>query len=282
MKKISAIFLAVIIAALAAGCTPDTEPADTTTAADTVQTTEAEVTQTEPVSSAETVITETEQTSAEDSSAPEETSEAPTEAKPVTTAEIVALFNESANKIKTNATKVVKNYEKRTVNNDKVVVPAGLESTAESMMASFMGDDTDPIIYATKAEIQSEYLVPGQSYVSKLDPAYVASATCTDTGKEYKIVLKLKNHKNPTAGVGVGAVCDVIEAGEVANKAPFIEDFSTEYYSCVVKATIDKATGRMVSSNYTTPLVLKIRVNMFGTHDASLGFTFEKDYTITY
>lgn len=282
MKKISALILAVIIAALAAGCTPDAEPADTTTAADTVQTTEAEVTQTEPVSSTQAAATETEATSAEETSAPEENSEAPTEAAPKTTAEIVALFNESANKIKTNATKVVKNYEKRTVNNDKVVIPAGLESTAESMIAKFMGDDTEPIIYATKAEIQSEYLVPDQSYVSKLNPAYVTSATCTDTGSEYKIVLKLKNQTSPTAGVGIGAVCDVIEAGEVAGKAPFIEDFSTEYYSCVVKATIDKATGRMVSSNYTTPLVLKIRVNMFGTHDASLGFTFEKDYTITY
>ena len=282
MKKISALILAVIIAALAAGCTPDTKPADTTTEADTVQTTEAEVTQNEPVSSTQADADETEATSAEETSVPEENSEAPTEAAPTTAAEIVALFNESANKIKTNATKVVKNYEKRTVNNDKVVIPAGLESTAESMMATFMKDDTDPIVYATKAEIQSEYLVPEQSYVSKLDPAYVTSATCTDTGKEYQIVLKLKTHKNPTAGVGIGAVCDVIEASEVASKASFIEEFSTEYYNCVVKATIDKATGRMVKTNYTTPLVLKIRVNLFGTHDASLGFTFEKDYTITY
>lgn len=282
MKKISALILAIIIAALAAGCTPDTEPADTTTAPEITQATATDDTATEAAQTTVAVTNENEQTEAEETSAPEENSEAPTEAVPATTAEIVALFNESANKIKTNATKVVKNYEKRTVNNDKVVIPAGLESTAESMMATFMKDDTDPIVYATKAEIQSEYLVPEQSYVSKLDPAYVTSATCTDTGKGYQIVLKLKNQKSPTAGVGVGAVCDVIEASEVAEKASFIEEFSTEYYNCVVKATIDKATGRMVKTNYTTPLVLKVRVNLFGTHDASLGFTFEKDYTITY
>ena len=277
MKKISALILAVIITALAAGCTPDAEPADTTTAAPEIAgTTVAENTVTEAVQATEAVTSENEQTAAE------ETTEATTQAAPTTTAEIVALFNESANKIKTNATKVVKNYEKRTVNKDKVVIPAGLESTAESMMTKFMGDDTEPIVYATKAEIQSEYLVPEQSYVSKLDPAYVTSATCTDTGKEYQIVLRLKTHKNPTAGVGVGAVCDVIEASEVAAKASFIEEFSTEYYNCVVKATIDKETGRMVKTNYTTPLVLKVRINMFGTHEASLGFTFEKDYTITY
>ena len=282
MKRISALFLAVIIAALAAGCTPGSEPADTTTAADITEATTDGITVTEPVQSTEAVTSETEHSESQEASAPEETSEAPTEVTPKTTAEIVALFNNSANKIKTDATKVVKNYEKRTVNNDKVVIPAGLESTAESMLASFMKDDTEPIVYATKAEIMSEYLVPDQSYVSKLDPAYVTDATCTDTGTEYKIVLKLKGQSNPTAGVGVGAVCDVIEASEVADKAPFVEEFSTEYYRCVVKATIDKATGRMVKTNYTTPLILKIKVNMFGTHDASIGFTFEKDYTITY
>ena len=282
MKKISALISAVIIAALAAGCTPDTKPADTTTAPEITQATAADDTATDAAQTTVAVTNENEQTEAEETSAPEETTQAATEAAPTTAAEIVALFNESANKIKTNATKVVKNYEKRIVNNDKVVIPAGLESTAESMMTKFMGDDTEPIVYATKAEIQSEYLVPEQSYVSKLDPAYVTSATCTDTGSEYKIVLRLKTQKSPTAGVGIGAVCDVIEANEVAEKASFIEEFSTEYYNCVVKATMDKSTGRMVKTNYTTPLVLKIRVNIFGTHDASIGFTFEKDYTITY
>ena len=59
-------------------------------------------TQPEDTTSADTTP-QTEETTAE------ETTQAATEAAPTTTAEIVALFNESANKIKTNATKVVKN-----------------------------------------------------------------------------------------------------------------------------------------------------------------------------
>ena len=47
MKKISALILAVIIAALAAGCTPDTKPADTTTAPEITQATVADDTATD-------------------------------------------------------------------------------------------------------------------------------------------------------------------------------------------------------------------------------------------
>lgn len=201
---------------------------------------------------------------------------------PTAIADIVALFNESANKIKTDAVKVVKNYEKRTVNEDKVSLPAGLESSAESLMKSFMGDDTEPIVYSTKEDIRNEYIVPGQSYVSKLQPSTVVKATCVDKGSTYEIYLKLKDQTNPTEGNGVGAVCDVIETHEVAQKASFVKRFDTTYYNCEIKATIDKATGRMTHTNYKTPVVLDMTVNMFGTHDAAVGFTFEKDYTITY
>lgn len=201
---------------------------------------------------------------------------------PQTIPGIVELFNKSANRIKPEAAKVVKNYEKRMVDEDELVVPKALESTAKSMMGTFMKDDTEPIVYATREEIRTEYIVPNQSYVSKLTAADVEKATCTDKGDEYVIYIKLKSETNPTAGKGVGSVCDVIEAAEVAEKASFVEKFTTEYYDCEVKVTVDKATGRVVHANYRTPLVLNIIVNMFGTHDLSVGLTFEKDYTITY
>lgn len=201
---------------------------------------------------------------------------------PNTVEEVVALFNRSANKIKTDATKVTKNFEKRIVNEDKTVIPAGLESTAESMIASLMGDDTKPIVYATKAEIKENFIVPQQNYVSKLSPDYVVKYTYRDKGDTAEIYLKLKDHRNPTAGVGVGAVCDVIETHEIAEKASFIKEFSTTYYNCEIKATMDKATGRITHIVYTTPLVMNMTVNLLGTHSGSIGFTFIKDYTIAY
>lgn len=196
-----------------------------------------------------------------------------------TTAEIVDYFNKSANKVKTDATKVVKNYEDRTVG--EVEVPQILQSTLEGLMETSMKDDTDPITYATKEEIRENFLVPEQDYVSRLTVDSVESAEIRDKGNEYVIRIELKDETNPTAGAGVGALFDVIEAKEVAESG-MVEDFTTEYYDCVVIATIDKATGYMTQANYTTPLILNVTVNMFGTHSGKVNLIFEKDYTITY
>lgn len=208
--------------------------------------------------------------------------ETTTEAAPSTVEEIVAYFNTSVNKVKPIAKKVVKNYEKRTVNEDRVVFPAGLESTAEKMMASFMKDDNDPIVYETREDITNEFIVPNQYYSSRLNSEWVKSATLTDKGEQYIVYIKLKDQENPSAGNGIGAVCDVIEVAEVAEKASFVERFTADYYNCEITATIDKASGNVVHIRYITPVALEMTVNMFGTHDASVGFTFEKDYTITY
>ncbi len=199
----------------------------------------------------------------------------------MTTEEIVAYFNTSANKIKTDATKVVKNYEKRIVGELKV--PDALQATAESIISSSMKDDTEPIVYATKQEIRDNFLVPNQDYVSVLKAEYVETAICNDKGKEYEIYFKLKPEKNSTSGKGVGSVCDVIEAYEVQEKAPsFLKEFSTSYYNCEVKAIIDKESGRVTHITYSTPVTLNVVVSLLGTHSATIGFTFVKDYTITY
>lgn len=197
------------------------------------------------------------------------------------TEEMVAYFNECANKVKKDATKVVKNFEKRIVG--EVVVPDVLQSTAEDLIKDNMKDDTEPIVYATKEDIKTNFLVPNQNYVSCLKASDVVKADCKDNGKEYVIYFKVKDEKNPRAGSGVGSVFDVIETYEIAEKAPsFLKEFSTEYYNCEVTATIDKETGRMTHALYSTPLKLNVVVDMFGTHSATVGLTFIKDYSITY
>ncbi len=197
------------------------------------------------------------------------------------TEELVECFNKCANKVKTEATKVVKNYEKRNVN--ELEVPKVLESTADTFINEVMADDTEPIAYATKEEIKENFIVPGQDYVSCLKASDVVKADYKDNGKEYVVYFKLKEEKNPKAGSGVGSVCDVIETHEIAEKAPsFLKEFSATYYDCEVTATIDKETGRMVHAVYSTPLKMTVVVSMFGTHTVGAGITFIKDYSITY
>lgn len=285
MKRITALIsLALICALLFASCAnnkPDSSVPESTTAYEesTMMQEETEAEEvTEAVSEAETKVS----TDAVQDVLQTEVEETTAASVPTSVEEIVAYFNTAANRIKPEASKVVKNYEKRTVNEDKLVIPSALESAGRSMLASTMTDDTDPIVYETREDITNEFIVPDQSYVSRLKPEWVKSATMTDNGKEYIIRIKLKDQKNPSAGNGVGSVCDVIEANEIAEKASFIEKFTTDYYNCEVVATVDKASGKVVHMNYLTSVVLEVTVNMFGTHDAALGFTFEKDYSITY
>ncbi len=274
MKKIISIILSLLVFASVfsfAGCGGDDIPTETTTAVQNIvpdETTTEQTTVSDIVKETETTVSVNEETT--------------TEAAEMTVGQIVELFNTSANKIKTNASKVVKNFEKRNLDKEELEMPKVLESAAETMIPVFMKDDTDPIVYASRDEITENYLVPKETYVSKMKASDVEKATCEETETEYVIYIKLESENNPVPGKGVGSVCDVIEASEVAEKASFIEAFTTEYHDCVIEARIDKQSGNMLWANYTTPLVLNIRVNMFGTHNLSVGLTFEKDYTITY
>ncbi len=201
-----------------------------------------------------------------------------------TTAEILQLYNDSANKIKTSATKVVKNYEYRKMNEETLVVPGALKSLANTIIPKFMTDDLDPIEYADAASIKENFIVPGEDYTSKLTEADIVEATCTDNGTEYEIMIKVKDETNPVPGTGVGAGFDVIEAGDITNSeyGSMMEKFDCKYFNCVIKCKIDKASGNITWANYSTPLVMEMVVNMFGTHNVSCEICFEKDYTITY
>ncbi len=271
------VFLLIASMLISSGCVSEKKPDDVTTDV--------------PVQSVTDSSDDSDVTSSSDNAVSEQKTEAVSvtdEAAsdgfvdPQTISEIVELFNKCANRIKPEAAKVVKNYERRIVDEEKLVVPKALESTAKNLMNTFLKDDTDPIVYSTREEITSEYIVPNQSYVSRLTADSVKDATFTDKGNEYVILIKVKDETNPVTGKGVGSVCDIIEANEVAEKAPFIEKFTTDYHNCSVEITVDKATGRVTHSRYSVSVVLGVTVNLFGTHSGNVGLTFIKDYSITY
>lgn len=203
-----------------------------------------------------------------------------------TTEEIVNLFNEAVNKVKTDATQVTKNFEMRNYDSAQSVIPSALNSLASNLMDQYLGDDTEPIVYATKEEIVANYQVPEQTYCSQLTAADVASATCTDNGTEYELTLNLNESVNPVQGTGVGAACDVVEAGQVTSNgavAAILKEFTITYSNCVIKCKIDKETMRVTWANYLTPLTIDALVSVVvASVDAKVVLSFEKDYTIAY
>lgn len=197
--------------------------------------------------------------------------------------EIISLFNDSANKIKTDAVKVVKNYEDRTHMEEYLQVPSAISGLAADLIEENFKDDTDPIEYATPEDIIANFQVPGETWVSQLTVAEVEEAVCVDNGTEYELYIKLYPSVNPEPGDGVAKAFDTITSSEVLESAPsMVKEFTTEYFDCVIRCKINKDSGLITWINYTSPLILKLKVEFFGSLDAQLGMKFEKDYTITY
>lgn len=206
---------------------------------------------------------------------------APTGA-PTTTADILKLFNESANKVKTNATKVVRNYEDLRHDEQHLQLPSALQSIGSGLISSFLKKNETPVEYTTKEDIIANFPVAGQTYVSQATEADIADATCTDDGTNYVITLKFKESVDPAEGTGCAAAFNTIKADDVYNNAKVVTAFNAKYYDATINCKIDKATGNMIAATYTLPIILNVTAKVVVSLDAQVGMTFEHDYTITY
>ena len=197
---------------------------------------------------------------------------------------VIEYFNESSNRVKTEAVKVVKNFENRTHNEEKLQLPSAIKGVAKSILEDKIADITEPVEYVTAEEIMAKYPAPYQKWSSKLTVDEVEKATCIENGDEYEITIVLKKCVDPEPGMGTSKAMDCLNVPEVRDTAPpFVTSFTAEYYDCVIKCRAEKETGRIIWSNYTTPVVVKVGLDAgFAQFDAQIGLTFEKDYTIIY
>lgn len=222
---------------------------------------------------------------AADSSAPAADSTAPANnnastGAPSSKADIVKLYNESANKVKTNASKVTRNFEDLQHNDQYTEMPGALQSIGSGLISSFLKKDETPVDY-TGADITANFPVKGESYVSKITEADLSDATCTDDGTNYNITLKFNECTDPTNN-GCAVAFNVIKPDEVYSAAKVVKSFSVRYYDATIECKIDKATGNMTWAKFTLPMVMSVTAQVLATLDAKVGMTFIDDYTITY
>lgn len=198
-----------------------------------------------------------------------------------TPAEIIAYFNESANKVKTNAKSVTRNWEDLHADNQYLEVPSALEAIGKTLMSTFLKKDETPLVWSTKDDIVANFPVKTQSFVSKTTVDDVAEATCQDDGTYYNITLKFKECTDPV-GSGCANAFNVMIADDVYNAASMVQNFSCKYYDSVIECKIEKATGNMVAATYTLPIIMNVTAKVIVTLDAQVGMTFIDDYTIAY
>lgn len=159
-------------------------------------------------------------------------------------------------------------------------MPGALQSIGSGLISQFLKKDETPVDY-TGADIQANFPVKGESYVSQITEADIASAACQDDGTNYNITLKFNECTDP-AGNGCAAAFNVIKADEVYSAAKVVKNFSCRYYDAMIECKIDKASGNVTWVKYTLPMVLSVTAQVVVTLDAKVGMTFIDDYTITY
>lgn len=255
-----------------------------TTAPQTQAPTQAPATQAPATQEQTTAAPAGEQTTAASASAGDSTTAAPADQSStgasMSKADIVKLFNESANKIKTGASKVTRNWQDYQHNEDKTVLPSALESIGKPLISKFLKKNETPL-ELTGEDIKKVYPVAGEDFVSKTTEADLADATCTDDGTSYNIVLKFNECTDPV-GSGCANAFTLIKESDVKGNAPMVQSFSCKLYDAQIECKIDKATGNMTWARYTLPMVLSVTAKVFVTIDASVGMTFVDDYTIAY
>ncbi len=283
MKKLLAILAALALVLSFAACGAKTTDETTTepvseeiseeisevieaaTASDIATATEAESTE-EATEAAATATDETEATEATATATDEEeTTEAPK--APQTKEEIVNYFNDSVNKVKTDAKSVTRNYSKITLAGS-MTLPSSINGILKLLGGAdeFVGGQLEknsnltPETY-TGAQIKERYPVEGESYASKLTPADVQSATCTEKDGKYTITITtVPDAKSTTVTHGQGHAPKAFNTplpATINENIPgvatgIVGTASMNYPSSKIVAVIDAETGNVVTADYYT------------------------------
>ena len=257
--------------------TTEAAPTEQPTEQPTETTASSDVTEASTLPPATTAATEAPATQApaDPTAAP-----APSNGAPQTTAEIIAYFNEAANKIKTEASKVTRNYEDLQHNEEYLEAPGALASIGKGLISTFLKKDETPVDM-TGDDLKNNFPVKNQSYVSCAKESDIAEASCTEEGDSYRIKLKFIEATDPT-DTGAATAFNIIDPNDVYSNASMIKSFTCKYYDAVIECTVDKASGHVTWINYSLPIIMNVNAQVLVSLDAQVGMTFIDDYTVTY
>ena len=196
--------------------------------------------------------------------------------------EIVELFNNSINKVKPNATKVIRNYEDRRHDESLSDYPRVLNLVGGNLIESWLVRHDVPVEYTEKEIIQANFPVKGETWSSKLTADDIADATCTEKDGKYEIQLKLLYAKDPEKYTGPCAVMEEVNLEVVQELVDIVKTCSVEYYDCEIVCTIDKASGNLTYVKYTQPMVLTMTTQRLTQMNSIFAMTFECEYVVEY
>ena len=297
-----AAMLAFMLSACGGSEPADTPPEKSTQAPATEEvdapTTAEDLTEEDPTEETSPEEDATEAEPADETTAPaDETTTATTVATartPATVAEIVAFYNDAANRVKTQRlgyTLVARTH----IDRDAIVVHNwvlnAFAGPALSIAERWM-DWSEPEVVAPGAS-HNGFFVAGQSWSSRLQPDWVQSAAITPRGNEYHIRIVLRDERVPQLPVDQtatrhGQVMKVFTQAEIADEAnniPGIEirQWDALYSGSYVEAIVCTATGNMKRARFFINSQVEAEIGVVGsTARASLPLAQEYVFTLNY
>lgn len=216
---------------------------------------------------------------------------APTNGAPTTKEDIIKYYVEAYNKINTDASHIIRNYDNTSQYNNILNVNgnSSLESLANKLMGMFMGPTDEDIEYSIND------LPPKNLSAISITPAQIASAECKDDGATYTITLKSTGTDDNyevdaqpgqnSAGV-VGPLLRTEDVTDAAGSFLSFEGLHAYYATCSVVATVDKASGHITHFEFRSPCILHFdkvtALKVVKVENCDIGLLFEQTWTINY
>ena len=205
-----------------------------------------------------------------------------------TTAEVVNIYNAAANKIKSNAKSITRNYSKMQSLPEYLQLPSAINSLGSWAINKFVKGSEEPVTFTSKEDITVNFPVGGESYTSHLTADMVKNVSFKDTGKTYEITFVLYNDKltSPQKGTGYAGVFNTVSAStfeEISVPGTKFESVKINGINGKIQCTIDKATGHVTKAIYTNTDVLNLGVKVAGSNmTVKFALACENSYSIKY
>lgn len=194
------------------------------------------------------------------------------------------IYKKAVNSARTKSKSVIR-VKDGAINYKGIVEAGALSSVGSSLMGMFMVKDAASI--QEKNEPWEKEKLPD---ASNLTLNGIQKITKEEKGNNYVITVVAKNATNPKTGAdGVGAVAGVIEESQITGAIgsfPLLKlnNINIDYENVTAVATIDKATGNLVSLDLDAPCILGLDAAMgpLKINGAKVGIEVITEYKIDY
>ena len=205
----------------------------------------------------------------------------------MSTEQIVELYNTSVNRVKPEATTIVRNYQKLESLPEYLELPSAVQGIGSAAIKQFVKGSDEPQTWTTKEDFKLGFPVSGTEYTSHMTPDMVESATCTDTGSAYQLEIKLYDDKltSPEKGTGYAGVFNTVTADSISSVSIPGVTFNSVDVNGIngsISCTIDKASKRVTDITFRNTDILAIDAKVIVSVQAKLALASELNYTISY